>query len=93
MIFTFELDDQFLPSIEQYLAIQIKAKNDEVTGAQVLTRVYQDAHDLFEQTLGQLTHQIVQQYPTPEIREQMVQAKAIQDGIKAKVSPKRVVTK
>lgn len=92
MVFTFEMDDQYVASIEQYLSVQIKAKNDEVTGAQTYTRVYEDAHDLFESTLGQLVHQIVQQYPTPAIREQMVQAKAIQDGIKAAVTPKRVKT-
>lgn len=90
MKITFDLDDQLVPSIEQYISTQIRVENDPVTKAQRMIRLYADVESFLEDALHQVVHQVVKQYPPAHIREQMAAAQQIEEQIKESVRPKRV---
>ena len=89
MKITFEIDDALVPSIDQFLATQIRVDNDPVTQSQTMVRLHADVESFLEDAL-QVVDQTVRRFPPPHIREQMVAAQAINAKIKESVRPKRV---
>jgi hypothetical protein len=87
MQITFEVDDQLIPSIDQYLMTQARYEMDELTKTQKIVRTFKDSTAFLQDALHQVVHQIVLQYPPDHIRDQMAQAKAIQDKIKEVAKP------
>jgi hypothetical protein len=90
MIVTFEVPDEILSSIEEHLKTQIRVETDDLTGAQRHIRVHEDPTAWFMDIVGQACHQIVQRFPTPEMREHMKAEQKARDAIRAAVSPRRV---
>ena len=91
MTLTFEIDDEMVGSIEQYIATQVRVTNDEITKAQKMTRLYKDPAAFLEDALHQVVHQVVMQYPPDSLRPQLEAAAKMQADIKEKARPKRVV--
>jgi hypothetical protein len=90
MILTFDIDDSLVPSLTQYLQTQARYEQDELTKTQRLVYMYSDVSAFLQDALHQVVHQVVQQYPPDHIREQLAQAKKIQDSIKEAAKPKIV---
>jgi hypothetical protein len=90
MKITFEIDDALVPSIDQFLATQIRVENDPVTNSQTMVRLHADVESFLEDALHQVVDQTVRRFPPPYIREQMVAAQAINTQIKESLRPKRV---
>lgn len=91
MKIAFEIDDALVPSIEQWLNTQIRVENDPLTGAQKMIRVHADVPSFLADTLHQVVHQTVMQFPPDCVREQMAAAKQINDRVKAAMKPKVMV--
>lgn len=90
MQIVFEISDEVLWSLEQYIATQIRVTNDPVTKAQIMTRLYPDAQFFLEDAIHQVILQIIKQYPPKSLRARLeAQAKA-EDEIKEFARPKRV---
>jgi len=87
MKITFEVNDEILPSIEQYLSSQVQAVNDPVTKAQRLVRLFDNPEAWIQTQVGNLLHQCVMQYPTDAIREKLAAANALHEQVKASVIP------
>ncbi len=85
MQFIYEVPDDLIESVERYLSGQLQQTRDEVTGATVTSRTegHEDPATFFRHKLDEMLHQIVQQYPTPAVRERMLAAKALADEVKA----------
>ena len=92
MKITIEIDDAHVQSIEDFCASQVRAINDEATGAQRITRAagHESVEEFVLHCIGQVVDQCVRQYPNEEIRAQMAQAKAIDRNITTAVKPRHV---
>lgn len=92
MKITLEIDDAIIPSVQQYLRTQVEVKNDTVTKAQTMTDLFEGPEHFLQTKVSELMHQIVQQYPTPEIRQRMAAAQVINDEIKKMAGAQRVTS-
>ena len=85
-----EIDDENVPSIEQYIATQVKVEHDPVTGAQRHVRLYPDPSALIEDAVFQVVHQCVRQYPNETMRAHMAAERELQEKVKRAARPTRV---
>lgn len=91
MRITFEVDDKYVASLEQFLLTQVKVENDPVTKAQRFTKMHANVPAFLHDALHQVVHQVVMQYPPDDVRAQMEAAARIQEDLKAAVKP-RIIT-
>ncbi len=85
-----DIDDATVPSIEQYIATQVRVEHDQVTGAQKHVRLYADPQALIEDAVFQVVHQCVRQYPSDLVREKMAAERKLQEEIRGHARPTRV---
>jgi hypothetical protein len=89
MLFTFEIGDAHVASIQQYLATQIKVSTDEVTKAQRMEPLFPGGIDEFLSVqMTNLVEQIVLQYPDPETRAQMAEQQSLKAATRARLAPR-----
>jgi hypothetical protein len=89
MIFIYEIADENVQAIEQYLHTQIRVETDEVTKAQKMTPMFPGGvQEFVSHQLTNLAEQILTQYPTPALREAMVQEAALKKQRRDAVAPK-----
>ncbi len=90
---SFDIDDEQVASINEYLLTQRHLKVDEVTGATKVVQLYDDVEDFIHQQVGQMIHSIVIQYPPASLRDRLAQIKNLQDAVKAAAKPKKTPRK
>ncbi len=89
MTITITIEDEHVPSLEQYLRTQQTSEVDPITKAIVVKPIYPGGvPEFIESHVGNLIHHVVQQYPTAAMREKLAQIKALQDEMEKLVRPK-----
>ena len=93
MRITFEIDDALVPSIEQHLQTQIRVENDPLTNRQRHVRLFASVPAFLADCLHQVVYQLSEQFPTDEVRNQLIEAQKVRDAIKERARPKLVEVK
>jgi hypothetical protein len=84
---TFEVPDEHVESIEEYLKTQARYEMDDLTKTQRLVHLYKSPVHFLQDALHQVVHQVVQQHPTAAMREKLAAVKKLQDEIKEQAKP------
>jgi hypothetical protein len=91
----FEFTSDQVASIERYLQSMIQIDKDEITGAQVATRLpgHESVEDFLLHNMGTFIHSIVQQHPMGAFREKLAVHKKLQAEIMDSSKPAIVEVK
>jgi hypothetical protein len=92
MIISFEIPQDHLDAVSQYLLTQQQLVVDPLTGSTVVKKLYADPADFLSQQVHNMLHSIVLQFPTDATRQQLQQIKQLQDALKESVKPSLVTT-
>lgn len=89
MTLTIDIPDEFVASIEAYMATQRKHESDPETGTMVLKPVYASIEDFVSSILYQPIKSIAFQFPIhPAVRSQIIAQKAAESELEKAIKPK-----
>jgi hypothetical protein len=95
MKITFELTDDQAASVDRYLQSMIQIGKDDITGAQVATRLpgHESVEEFLQHNMGTFIHSIVQQHPMGAFRDKMAAQKKMQQDLLDSAKPAIVEVK
>lgn len=85
-----EIDDTFVPALQQFLATRRVTSFDPTTGQSQFVPMFRDIQDLVAGHVGELVRNVASQFPTPEVEAQLEQIRAMQREFAERAKPRPV---
>jgi hypothetical protein len=86
--FTFEIEDDVLDSINEYLATQKRVEHDPETNMPRVIRMFADVDEFLTKTVAQVVAGVTQQFPTPAMRNHLIAKRQAELAIEAAIKPR-----
>jgi hypothetical protein len=86
--YTIELDDDTVASIEAYLTTQRRVEHDTETNRPRVVALFTDTEDFITKTITQVITNVVEQFPTPAMREHLIAKRQAELAMEQTIKPK-----
>jgi hypothetical protein len=86
--YTIEVDEDTVASIEAYLTTQRRVEHDAETNTPRVVPLFTDALDFIEKTITRVVAGVVEQFPTPAMRQHLIAKRQAELAMEATIKPK-----